>query len=179
MYFLHLEAGMKIVFSIRLLCILTAALMILCMMTAFTENKETDEKDTTVLGDDTSDESSSSNVDENGYILDTVPTDTLDYGGRVITLLYWSDVEHEEFVSAGQNGEPVNDAIYLRNLAVEDRLGIDLEFDSIPANSSNVANWVAYVRNDITSGARSFDLMAAYSLSMASTASNGFCYNLV
>ncbi|MGI6166911.1 MAG: hypothetical protein ACOYIA_02075 [Eubacteriales bacterium] len=164
---------------IRLLCFFTAALMVLCMLAACTENKEIDEKeDTSALGDDTGDEDSPQTVDENGYILDTVPTDTLDYN-RKVTLLYWSDVEHEEFVSDGQDGEPVNDSIFLRNLAVEDRLGIDLDFTSTPANSSNVANWVAHVRNDISSGAKSFDLMAAYSLSMASTASNGLCYNLL
>ena len=147
---------MKKAVLLKLLCIVIAAFLVLFLFAACTDSKEDEEKETTtVLGDDTSEDTGPSNVDENGYILDTVPTDTLNYD-RTVTLLYWSDVEHEEFVSEKQTGEPVNDAIFLRNMAVEDRLGIDLGFISTPANSSNVANWVTFVRTDIESGTRSF-----------------------
>jgi hypothetical protein len=174
-----MEVFMKKAVLLKLLCIVIAAFLVLFLFAACTDSKEDEEKETTtVLGDDTSEDTGPSNVDENGYILDTVPTDTLNYD-RTVTLLYWSDVEHEEFVSEKQTGEPVNDAIFLRNMAVEDRLGIDLGFISTPANASNVANWVTFVRTDIESGTRSFDLMGAYSLSIASTASNGLCYNLL
>ena len=105
---------MKKAIILKLMCVFVAALLALSLLAACTENKEGEDETTTVPGYETSpEETTPSNVDSNGYILDTVPTDTLGYGGRAVTLLYWSDVEHEEFVSEKQTGEPVNDAIFL------------------------------------------------------------------
>ncbi len=167
--------------SLRLLCFAVSALMVLCVFAACAKGSEGNEGETTnVAGGDvtTVDETKDPTVDKNGYILDTIP-DSLDYGGKIVTILTWADVEHEEFVATEQTGEAVNDAIYLRNFAVEDRLGIDLQFISTNGDADEINNWVNYVQTAIQSGANSFDIMAGYSLSMAATANAGYCYNLL
>src|SRR5574344_1635564 len=123
---------MKQKMSLRLLCLAITALMVICVFTACAKGGEGDETETTdgAAGDvTTGDETKDPTIDKDGYILDTIP-DSLDYGGKSVTILTWADVEHEEFVATEQTGEAVNDAIYLRNLTVEDRLGIDLQFIS-------------------------------------------------
>ena len=52
--------------------------------------------------------------DQNGFLKDNLPAD-INLGGRVVTTLYWSDVEHEEFKSETLSGDLVNDAIFSRN----------------------------------------------------------------
>lgn len=166
--------------NLRLLCLVLAALMSVCVLTACVtgegENEQTtpasqNPSDTTPVDTTPSDEG-------NEFVSDNVP-DELDYANQAITLLYWADVEHEEFSAADQTGEGVNDAIYYRNMAIEDRLGIKMEFVSTNGDSGEWSNWVKYVQTAVQSGANTFDVMAGYSLSMAATATNGLCYNLL
>lgn len=157
-----------------------ASLLALGIFAACAEEEDNTPGETSGIVDGTEDiNDTPSNVDANGYLLDNVPTDTLNYGDRTITMLTWSDVEHEEFQSSGQTGDIINDAIFLRNLAVEDRLGIRLSFHSTPGNAQNVAAYVRTVQTSVESGDKSFDLIASYSLSMAATANAGYCYNLL
>jgi hypothetical protein len=168
----------------KLLNALIAAVMILLVVSSCVgevkSDTDTSRPDSTLPDSSTAGEGSNpANVDSQGRILDTVPTDTLDYGNKKVTILTWSDVEHEEFKTADQTGEPVNDAIYMRNLTVEERLGVNLQFISTPGNGDNIANWVKYVQNSIQAGDKTFDIMASYSLSIASTANAGYCYDLL
>ena len=69
------------------------------------------------------------NLDANGYLKDDLPE--LDFGGQQVAVLYWSDVENAEFDVEELTGEIVNDAIYQRNIDVEDRLKVG----SVPPDS--------------------------------------------
>ena len=65
--------------------------------------------------------------DADGYLNDQLPRN-LSFGGEEIRLLYWSDVEMQEFEAEEQkDGELINNAIFSRNETVEDRLGVSLE----------------------------------------------------
>ena len=75
-------------------------------------------------------------VDENGYLKDELP-DELDFGGQVINLLYWSDVENQEFSAEEFTGEIVNDAIYQRNINVEDDLNVKYNWIGTPGNGGS------------------------------------------
>ncbi len=168
---------------VRLGCMLLALLMLVCVCVACANDKD-NSNDTTpnTQGGNTnpSDTDNPNGGDDTGTNLegDDIPKD-LNYNGKTITLLYWADREHEEFEVADQMGENVNDAIFNRNLTIEDRLGIDMQFRSTDGNASNVQNWVQYVNNSIQAGGGEFDVFACYSLSMAATAARGMCYNLL
>ena len=133
----------------------------------------TQNADTTVPSD-----TSSSEGDElSGFVKDEIPADArLD--GKTITLLHWDNAGKQEFFSEGQSGEIVNDAIYSRNLTVEDRLGVMLAFASSPGKYEEQDVFIKKAENDITSGACEYDAFATYSMTIASAAYNGMATDL-
>lgn len=163
----------------RLGCLLLALLMLMCVAIACAQPGDGEDTTTTAAGDtpDTPNDPSGDETTSSLYEDDDVP-DGLNYG-KTITLLYWSDREHEEFEVEDTTGDKVNDAIYNRNLQIEDRLGITMAFISTPGDSGELNNWVNYVTNSLQGGGGEFDVFASYSLSMAATASKGMCYNLL
>lgn len=167
---------------IRLGCILLALMTFMCVVVACANPGDSSDTTTTPSQGNTPNDSGNSGNNpqdtSSQYEADDVPA-SLKYTGKTITLLYWSDQEHEEFESEGQIGENVNDAIWQRNLNIEDRLDVTLAFVSTEANASHVNDWVSYVNNSIQAGGGEFDVFAAYSLSIAATASKGMCYNLL
>lgn len=112
-----------------------------------------------------------STVDENGYILSDLPE--LNFNEAPITVLYWSDREHEEFFVEATNGENVNDALYVRNVNVEDKLNVKLNFIGTPGNASNISNFRDTVYNSVANSAHEYDIIAGYSISTSSCAANG------
>lgn len=117
------------------------------------------------------------NVDENGYLKDDLPSD-LNFGDEVINVLYWSDVENQEFEAEEFTGEIVNDAIYQRNLNVEDGLGVKFNWIGTPGNGGNIDAYVSKVREDFTAGDNAYDILASYSRSTMSAVINGFTTDL-
>ncbi|MCQ2428336.1 MAG: hypothetical protein MJ137_08080, partial [Clostridia bacterium] len=117
------------------------------------------------------DETTKSIYDKDGYLLDKLP-DTLNFGGKKVTMLYWKDVENPEFFVDDVNGSIVNDAIFDRNATVEKRLGISYDFVGTAGNWSNYENFVTVVRNSINGG-DVYDVIGTYSLSGGALAYNG------
>ncbi len=180
---------MKRSLYLRLACVVIAALMLLCTFVACADSgdDQPDGADTTTPtvgnsnnpgGEDQPTETTPSDVDENGLKKDDIPED-LKFTGKTITMLTWSDVEHEEFLIEEQTGDNVADAIFYRNLTVEERLGITMGFVSTEGNADNVAPWTKYVQTSIQAGGGEFDVIAGYSLSQASAASKGLLYDLL
>ena len=97
-------------------------------------------------------------TDENGYLCDDLPE--LDFGGETVNLLYWSDVENQEFIAEELTGEVVNDAIYQRNTTVEDRLNIRYNWIGTPGNGGSIDKYVGKVRDSHTAGDNSYDVLA-------------------
>ena len=182
---------MKRSLHLRLVCMVIAALMLLCTFVACADSgdeKPNDGAETTPAagssdnpsgdnGDQTA-ETTPSDVDENGLKKDEI-SEELKFPGATITMLTWADVEHEEFQVEEQTGDNIADGIFFRNLTVEERLGITLNFVSTNGNADNVGKWTNYVQTSIQAGGGEFDVTAGYSLSQASAASKGLLYNLL
>ncbi len=117
-------------------------------------------------------------TDPNGYILDNLPAD-LDLGGATYNILYWSDSEHTEFYVDGITGEPVDDAIFNRNITVESRLSCKLNFIGERGDTNNINNFVAKVQNVINSGDKSYQIIGTYSRTAATLAVKGMLQNLL
>lgn len=117
------------------------------------------------------------NYDENGYIKDNIPDDE-SLEGETVTFLYWEDAPNTEFFAEDQNGESINDAIYFRNMTIEERLKVKLAFVPSVGKYEEQATFINKAQTDITSGVCEYDVLAAYSMTIASTAYNGMAVDL-
>ena len=114
---------------------------------------------------------------ETEYPCDNLPGD-LDYGGGEVSVFGWSGPNLVEFYVEEQNGEIVNDAIYARNLAVEERLNIGLTYHLEPGAYDQRNDWVRILSASITAGDGAYDISGGYSMAGASLASKGMCLPL-
>lgn len=116
-------------------------------------------------------------TDAEGFILDDLPDD-LDFGGRTIMIMGWNHYEDVEFYAEEQTGDIVNDAYFDRNLAVEDRLNVKLEFFLANARYDGDNSFVSYLQSSVLSGSGEYDIVAAHSHRMGNSASQGLLLNL-
>ena len=117
--------------------------------------------------------------DENGYLKSSLPE--LNFNGETVTILWWTDVEKPEFVVEEVTGDLVNDAIYQRNMNVQETLNVTFAWDSTKGqyNDGVGAAYAKYVGNGYNAGDTTWDLMAAHSRTMALTAMYGYCADLM
>ncbi|MBQ2512366.1 MAG: hypothetical protein II534_03365 [Clostridia bacterium] len=118
-----------------------------------------------------------SDCDSNGYLLDALPE--LDFGGNEVRVLYDNKFIMPDFFVESENGEAVNDAIYNRNLSVEERLKIKLAFTGEAGSDGNQQKYVAAAMNDVKSGDNSFSVYGAYSRTIPLLSMQGGLMNLL
>ena len=139
--------------------------------TAATDNDATANTPTTTVAE------TESPYDQNGFLKDDLPDD-LDYGKQELSILYWNDVARPEFEVEDQTGDLISDAIFLRNAAVEERLGLNLNWHGIPGSYWVQEDFVSRVTNDVNSGGE-FDVIASYSMSAVTMTLRGMFRNLM
>ena len=115
------------------------------------------------------------NYDANGYWKDDLPED-LNFNGDVVSVLNWK-AEENEFEILEQTGTLVDDAIYQRNMNIEERLGVDLTFTQIEGSNSYIADFAQYVQQAYQSGSRDYDVIPTYSRTAAVLSTRGLYYN--
>ena len=96
---------------------------------------------------------------------------------ETVTMLYWEDFENVEFFVEDEGSDSVEYAIKNRNAKVLARLGVEIDFVPTPGNYNNRSNFEKTVYADF-SGSNSYDIYAAYSMSVANCAYSGYCANL-
>ncbi len=97
--------------------------------------------------------------------------------GETITIFMWKDYTMMEFY-AEETGDVIDDAIFNRNIAVEDRLGIEFEYVEEKGASSNYTQWIQKAENDWQAD-NSYDIYAGYSRSAPLMALKGMTVNLL
>ena len=133
--------------------------------------------ETTTVTETSIPESTAPTTDADGFLLDDLP-DNLNFGGRTITILGWDHYEDVEFYAEEQTGDIVNDAYFDRNLAIEDRLNVKLDFIIATARGGSGDNFISSVQSSVMSGSGSYDIVAAHSHRMGNIASQGLLLNL-
>lgn len=114
-------------------------------------------------------------TDKNGLEVDGIE-EYIDYGGREVGILGWSGGGEIDFDR--QSGTTLAHAIFARNAAVEERLGVKLRINSsINGGNPTQAEYIATVET-MLSGATDYDLLAPYSMIPAVLAMDGFLVNL-
>jgi hypothetical protein len=162
--------------------VLVMILVLICpLAAACADSRDTHEGETTEDGGIPKDTSTTaeenSDYDEIGYLRDRLPED-LNFNGEAVNILYWSDVELPEFFTESVTGEVVNDAIYERNLKAEERIGVELKYIGQPGRNTALTEYTQKVGNSISAGDNEFDIMAAYSQTVANLTYNGYCSDL-
>lgn len=127
-------------------------------------------------GGDTPAETTPSDVDENGFKLDELPED-LDYNQAEVMVLHWNS-ERDEFYVESITGDNILDAIYERNMAIEDRLNVKLAFEEEKGDNGNRNTFIQRVSNSFSAGEGIYDIVATYSRTAAQLAIQGFYADL-
>ncbi|MBQ8402498.1 MAG: hypothetical protein IJX14_11285, partial [Clostridia bacterium] len=121
--------------------------LVLLMLLGALAGCGSDPAETTASAEDT-ETAAAETESETLYEPDDLPAD-LRYDGETITTFGWSGPATIEFFTEEMNGELVNDAIYQRNLNVEERLGVQLEYVLQPGAYNDRNTWANTVVNSV------------------------------
>ncbi len=100
-----------------------------------------------------------------------LPSD-INYNGQTFTILTTQHASYE-YDAVEETGDIVNDAVFRRNQAVEDQLGIKFNFIIQPGQWNDRENFNATVKNSIVAGDNSFDLVNGVVVIVLPMASEG------
>ncbi len=116
--------------------------------------------------------------DKDGYWKDDL-SDDIDFKNETVTIFYWDDVERTEFLVLDEETgvDMVTDAVYNRNLAVQERMGVEFEWIGTPGNNSNIGAFTTAVGNAYAGGTP-YDIIATYSRSAATCLTGGYLQDL-
>ena len=172
----------------RLLVVLLALAMLISVFAACaTEDEDglvaTDETDDNAEGSDTPNDGIQHGgkwdgwaLDENGYIMDTLPED-MNFGDEFVILA--DDGQKSHFYATEDAEAPVYQAIYLRNSTVEERLGITAVWQLVKCGSSSSTStpFNQLCETDMNSN-HEYDCVVAYNLNPYALANKGYLVNL-
>ena len=126
---------------------------------------------------DTIDQTGPAETETGALISDALPED-LNYGDDEVTIIsrYKEGWTSGEISVEGVTGEPVNDAVFERNKAVEERLGVKIV--SVEDNTDSHSAVVNKVAISVKGGTNDYDIMAAPCYTTLSESLSGTFANL-
>lgn len=148
----------------RLTAVTAAVLLLFASCSSVTEPD-------TITNDVTTYETTTENIKQ--------PIPVRDMGGTEMTVyIRWNtdgwDWNVNDFLTNELNGEPVNDAVFMRNKLVEERYNVSLKQEK-----SGSANGTQNLTSTIFAGDDSYDAVIMCGRDMTSLGLNGFLYNLL
>lgn len=113
---------------------------------------------------------------------ETALSDDLDFGGETITVLCREDEGNTSYIneigSLEITGDVINDAIYQRNRAVEQRLNVVINPVNMNGYWDNRNEFLGRVRNSVSSGDNEYDIVVGYAAYISPLATEGMLRNL-
>ena len=100
-----------------------------------------------------------------------------DFGGGIFNILQRTEWNYE-FLAESENGDVVNDAVYKRNLAVEERFNVKLKAVDVMGGWNEQDIYLKKVKNSVNAGDDEFQLLAGYAAYMPKLQTGGFLINL-
>lgn len=154
----------------KLLCLLLAGLI--CSSTLAMSACGTNDEPDSDQGASTSEAVSEATTENYDYVCDL--PDDLNYNGETVNIIFAKRPGREdELVSAGMGEGTISDAVYERNLTVEEQLKVKLNF--IPNEDDTVATKLEL---DITGGQSEYDLVADGTYRAITPVINGYYKDL-
>ena len=159
--------------NIRFLAALLAALTLALSACGGTQGTAADDTTTDKTTSADTDDTTPAETDRS-QVKDDLPVK--DYGGDKFTILYRNEWAYE-FIADEENGDILNDAVFRRNRAVEDRFKVSFEFVGLPGtwNSSEYKNAIT---NSVVAGDSEYDLITGYQADMINHAMQGYFMNV-
>lgn len=165
--------------------LLLMTLLIMC--SAIASCVETDDSapvETTLVVEQIKDDSENSPTNTDAFGRDIIASGLpagLDLGGNTVTIYLRPDFNGVqtayELVANEENGEIINDAVYKRNRAVEERLNVHLNIIDTGADSNS--SYQEKIASDVNAGDNSFDIASLNGYFGPSLVSGGYFYNLL
>lgn len=169
----------------RIIAILLIAAMAFSVLVACGQPQQDDGQSTPDGGDNTTSasvvettpaETTENPYDDNGYLKDDIPED-INFDNQVINVLYWNNAKNVEY-TAEDDGNIINSAIFNRNIAVEERLGVTFSWIGEKGDYGQRADFNKIIAADL-SGACEYDIISAYSTTIAMAATYGYALDLL
>ena len=101
----------------------------------------------------------------------------MDFGGGVLCILQRTEWNYE-FLAESENGDVVNDAVYKRNLAVEERFNAKLNAVDVMGGWNEQDIYLKKVQNSVAAGDDEFQLLSGYAAYMPKLQTGGYLINL-
>ncbi len=96
----------------------------------------------------------------------------IDRGGEDFHIFLWSEYQ-DDFIQEEQTGEPMDDAVYNRNLSIEEKFNLKLQYASQSGNPSGWGTWYGVVEASIMAGDNSIQTAGGYAYRLNATSLNG------
>ena len=158
-----------------LLLMLAFSILLTSMFGCGSDNNQNASNETK---EQSSGESTADLYDEDGYLKDQLPEE-LSFN-KELDVLCWNSVA-KEFGCDEPNGTAINDALVKRDMAVEERLDVSLNYlmDQVGTGSvTEIAHYVTLVQQ-AAQGGSPFDLVALYGRTAAMLSYQGYLQNLL
>ena len=112
-----------------------------------------------------------------------VPTDELDFGGKEIAVLYRDYIHNSREWYKEYPEDELDEAIAMRNEAVEETLGVKILWEPIASNGNDyteyTARFHAMVMSDVTSGTHYYDISANFGYPTVAPSIRDYAANLL
>ena len=128
-------------------------------------------------GGETTTEAADSNLDAKGFLKDEIPADT-NFGGATVNMLIREKIANTEFFVEEATGDIVDDALISRNDKVEERLGVKLNFITMPGEWGDKDTFNGAIKQSVLAGDGAYDLCAVLSNQLATLTLDGLLTNL-
>ena len=164
---------MKKLLTLVLAFLLAVSLLVSCAEVPETPGDESGSDSTPIEENPDDSESKTETTEDIGL------PETLDYGKAEVYIFHW-DAYNPEFVSDEDMaiGDPINDAIYKKNLYTEQKLNVELDFMSAPGDGGNMQSFTDALKNRMNDPSTPVDITAAYGRTTAMVAVNGLLSDL-
>ena len=117
-------------------------------------------------------------LDKRASAKDNLPSD-LDFQGETIRVFSRggdADVKNEFYADLESSGDVINDAVYARNMTVQERLNLKMEL--VLNESTRHGNEAAAVRNSVLSGSDDYDIISNHMYYFMTMGLEGLFVNL-
>ena len=152
--------------AIRILAVIFAALMLVPLLAACSNNGNGDESSDPV--------GSTATTDTQETRLGTLP-EKLDLGKATVAILYWSDVINPEFEV--EETDRITSAIHAKDSRVQEMLNVNIEWTGEAGGKSKLENFKKRVEAGISTNES--EVVAAHSMVMGALASSGYMQDLL
>ena len=126
-------------------------------------------------GETTGNAATTAGTEVNTDILAYLPEQN--FNGEAFNIMCRTDQIYE-FNIESETGDTIEDAVYKRNIAIEDRYNVDLKTIDVVGDWNNLAGFLAAVSNTVMAGDNTYDVIAGYAYYIVDAAVKGNMLNL-